>query len=253
MEIYPGIEIVDLALYIKKNKILVITDTQIGMEESLNKQGILVPRFQFDDIIKRLDKIFSKVVIKTVVINGDIKHEFGEISDQEWRNTLKLLDYLMKKADVILVKGNHDTILGPIADKRNLKIVNHYNINNISILHGHKIYPNLNKLVIIGHEHPAISLKKGARVEKFRCYLKGKWNKHVLIVQPSFNFVRIGTDILKEKLLSPFLQNSLDNYEVYVVEDNIYSKIEVNSLKSEGFKASGNVLYFGKVGDLRSN
>lgn len=233
MEIYSGIEIVDLALYIKKNKILIITDTQIGLEESLNKQGVLVPRFQLKDIIKRLDKIFSKVVVKTIILNGDVKHEFGEISDQEWRNTLKLLDYLMKKAKVVLVKGNHDTVLGQIAEKRKLKIVNSYNIDNISILHGHKIIPNLNKVVIIGHAHPAINLKKGARIEKFRCYLKGKWNKHTLIVQPSLNFVRIGSDVLKEKLLSPFLQDNLENYEVYVVEDKVY--------------------YFGKVKDLRSN
>ena len=52
MDIIPGIKLVDLALSIKDT--LIITDTQIGYEESLNKQGILIPRFQLNDILKRL-------------------------------------------------------------------------------------------------------------------------------------------------------------------------------------------------------
>lgn len=236
-EIYPGIEIVDLALYIREHKTLIITDTQIGLEENLNKQGILIPRFQYKDIIKALDKIFDKAGIENidkVVINGDVKHEFGEISRQEWRDVLNLLGYLQEKSKkIILVKGNHDTILGPLAEKKGLQIKNHYNIGNITILHGHKIFPRLklNKIIIIGHEHPAVSLKKGSRVERFRCYLKGKWKNHVLIVQPSLNFVRIGYDVLQEKLLSQFLQHDINNFDVYIVEDKIY--------------------YFGKIKDLR--
>ena len=47
MEIAKGIEIIDLGLYIKKHKLLVFADFHIGYEESLNKQGVLIPRFQF--------------------------------------------------------------------------------------------------------------------------------------------------------------------------------------------------------------
>lgn len=234
IEIYPGIEIIDLALYIRKNKTLVITDTQIGLEESLNKQGILIPRFQYKDIIKSLDRIFEKIKdkVETIIINGDVKHEFGTISKQEWRDVLNLMDYLRKKAEkIILIKGNHDTILGPLAEKKNLQIRDYYNVGDISILHGHKIFPDLRKIIIIGHEHPAVSLRKGIRSEKFRAYLKGRWKNHILIVQPSLNFVNIGTNILQENLLSPFLQKELDDFDVFIVEDKIY--------------------YFGKIKDLK--
>ena len=57
MEILESIEIVDLALYFES--ILVIADVHIGYEEALNKQGILVPRLQFDDMVKRMGAIFS--------------------------------------------------------------------------------------------------------------------------------------------------------------------------------------------------
>ena len=114
-------------------------------EEALNKQGLLIPRFQFPEIITRLDSIFNKLKnykIDKIVVNGDIKHEFGTISDQEWRHTLKLLDYFGQHCkEIILVKGNHDTILGPIAKKRNVQILNSYKTENETITHGDKIIP----------------------------------------------------------------------------------------------------------------
>ncbi len=128
MEILKDIEIFDLALYVKGH--LILTDFHIGYEEALNKQGVLVPRFQFQEIIRRLEKILKKLKgknIEKIVINGDLKHEFGTISDQEWRLTLRLLDFLGKYCkEIILIKGNHDTILGPIAKKRNVKILENY-------------------------------------------------------------------------------------------------------------------------------
>jgi hypothetical protein len=234
MGILKDIEIIDLALYQKKKSILVITDTQIGYEESLNKQGILIPRFQFKDSLYRLSKIIDTTKPKKIIINGDIKHEFGTISQTEWRHTLRLIDFLAEKAELILIKGNHDTVLGPIADKKNIEIKNYYYVDSIYLCHGHQIpedndFKNAN-IIIIGHEHPAIGLKEKGRVEKFKCFLKGKYKDKILIVQPSFNLLIEGTDILKERLLSPFLHQNIDTFEVFVVSDE--------------------VMYFGKVKNI---
>lgn len=225
-----GIKIIDLGIMLKNEKILVLSDFHIGYEEALNKQGILVPKFQFKDIIKRLTKIFSRLKkdkIKKIIINGDIKHEFGTISEQEWRETLRLLDFLTKFCDeIILVKGNHDTIIGPIAKKKNVSVVDYYFAGDVLVTHGHKI-PNKNilkkaKTIVIGHEHPAISLRENIRTEKFKCFLKGKYKGKSLVVMPSFCLVTEGTDILKEKLLSPFLDQDLKNFDVFVVADKVY-------------------------------
>lgn len=230
MKIYNNIEIVDLALKYKEN--LIFADFHIGFEEALNKEGVLVPRFQFSEIIKRLDKIFEKVKgIKRIIINGDLKHEFGKISDQEWRDSLKLLDYFMKKGEVILVKGNHDTILGPIAEKREIKIVDRYDVDDITILHGDKILKEkAGKILIIGHEHPAVSFKE-RRDEKYKCFLLGKYKNKILIVMPSFNLVNEGSDISKENLLSPYLQQNLDDFRIFVVEDRVYDFGKVNDIR----------------------
>lgn len=229
MRILPDMEIKGLALYF--DSALVIADTHIGYEEVLNKRGFLVPRTQFEDMAKRMEKVFDELKgkeIGKIIINGDLKHEFGTISEQEWRNTLKFLDLLAKHCkEIMLIKGNHDTILGPIAKKRDVKVIDKTIIGSILIAHGDKI-PDKKSLarvstIIIGHEHPAISLKEGARIEKYKCFLKGSYKGKNLIVQPSFNTLIEGTDILQDEVLSPFLKQSLDDFEVYVVEDKVYN------------------------------
>ena len=310
MKIFENMELVDLAVY--TNRTLIVSDFHIGYEEALNKQGILMPRFQFKEIIERLENMFRKLKgrkIENIVILGDLKHEFGTISEQEWRHTLRLLDYLGQHCkEIILIKGNHDTILGPIARKRNVEVRDYYIIepikndkrmpiakktnkqapitkktNNkdrqkiinitgrvlknliikknsqkstgkILCLHGDKIPPKELlegvSTIIIGHEHPAVSIKDGPRAEVFKCFLAGKWKRKDLIVVPAFNLVTEGTDILrncytisgtpkipkefssvmKEKVLSPFLKGNLKDFEVIVVADKLYGFGKVKDL-----------------------
>ncbi len=235
-KIFKDIYANDLTLEIKNN--LIFGDIHIGYEEALNKTGHLVPRFQFQDTIKRLEKILSKKIYDSIILNGDIKHEFGTISNQEWRDSLKILDLLSKHTKkVILIKGNHDTILGPIGEKKELAIVNEYTLGEIYICHGHIIPKteayNKSKIVIIGHEHPSITLHDNVRTEKFKCFLIGNFEKKTLIVMPSFNLVTTGTDILSEQLLSPFLtkQKTLDDFSVFLVEDKVYAFGKVKKIK----------------------
>ena len=263
MKILPNMEIVDLALYFDST--LVIADVHIGYEEALNKQGILVPRLQFEEMSRRMENIFKSLKhkkIERIIVNGDLKHEFSTISEQEWRNTLKFLDLLAKHCnEIVLIKGNHDTILGPIAKKRNVKIwdyvliepltekrnneklsilkktIKKRNKNKILIAHGNKILPKelLEEVstIIIGHEHPAVSLKEGPRVEQFKCFLKGKYKGKTLIIQPSFNTIVEGTDLLRAKILSPFLKQNLDNFDVYIVEDKVYEFGKMRNLRKK--------------------
>lgn len=236
MEILTGIKIIDLCLYIKKEKILVISDLHIGYEEALNKQGIFVPRFQFKDTIERLKKIVDSVEINKIIILGDLKHEFGTISETEWKQTLAVLDlFEAKTKDIVLIKGNHDTILGPIARKKNLQILPYEKINDILFIHGDKIVENkdfkTSKIAIMGHEHPAVTLREKAKKETFKCFLLGSYKRKKLIVMPSFNLVTTGTDILKERLLSPYLKD-VSNFEVFIIEnEEVYDFGKIKGLK----------------------
>ncbi|MFC1723330.1 metallophosphoesterase [Nanoarchaeota archaeon] len=230
IEPIAGLELIDLAIYIPKHKILCIADVHIGYEQALTKQGVLVPKFHFKDIIKRIEKILrfmkdSDRSIETIIINGDLKHEFGTISDEEWRNTIRFIDLLSRHCKkILLIKGNHDTILGPIAEKRKVELIDSYKVGEFFFCHGDSIpsIPKGIKTILIGHEHPAVTLRDGVRNETFKSHLIGSYRRHKIIVQPSFNQLVEGTDVKEEKLLSPFLKSGISDFRAFIIGDKIY-------------------------------
>lgn len=228
--ILPGLRIAGLGLFVESEKTLVVGDLQLGFEESLNAQGVFIPRVNLKKCVKRLNEIFSELKeIDRIAINGDLKHEFGRISEQEWREVVEVLQLMKRHAkEVIIVKGNHDIALGPIAGWENVKIVEQLFLEKekILIVHGHRVPEskefNEAKILIIGHEHPAIALHEGVKREKFKCFLKGKFREKTLIVIPSLTELTTGTDVLNEKLLSPFLEKGIEEFEAWVIEDKPY-------------------------------
>lgn len=236
MEIIPGVEAIGASLWFAMEKILVIGDIHMGYEESLAKRGMLVPRVQFKETIKNIGEILGRVKPEMIIINGDLKHEFGKISDQEWLDTSRFLDVLSKGCKkILIVKGNHDTVLGPIAKRNGVEFVDYCcfklesgenKINSVCVLHGDvKIEDPIIKksdLLVIGHEHPAILLEEGPKREKFKCFLLKNFGKQKMIVMPSFLPIIEGTNVKREKFLSPYLQEKLDMFEVFIVGDKVY-------------------------------
>lgn len=218
-----GAVIIDSALLI--HDYLIISDIHLGYEHALNKEGLMIPRFQYKKIIKRLEEILNVSTATKIIVNGDLKHEFGKISKQEWDEVMNFIEFLKEHFDeIILIKGNHDNFTGFIAEKSGLNVYENYSVENYIVMHGDKIPPNFKEInadtVIIGHEHPSIGLRSGERIEKVKCFLKGKLNNKNFIVMPSFNFITEGSDCLQEKTISPFLKGiSLGNFEVFAVEN----------------------------------
>ena len=140
MEISKDIEIVNCGLFLRKERILIINDLHIGYEEALQQRGILVPRFQTKEIMELLEKMVGEVKPIKIILNGDVKHEFGKALKQEWREVMEVIDFLQKSGmEVIIVRGNHDPILAPIIERRGVKIVKEYRVRDILVVHGDKI------------------------------------------------------------------------------------------------------------------
>jgi hypothetical protein len=185
-----------------KEKILVVGDLHLGFEEMLNKSGVLVSRQMFEEMISDLNNVFGEVGrVDKVVLLGDVKHDFGGILKQEWSDVNALLNYLESMAgEVVVVKGNHDNILEPILKKRKMRLWNCYIWREFAFLHGdkdfRKIWDKKIKYLIIGHGHPAVKLreKKGTKVEKYKCFLIGKFRGKEMIILPSFIDYYAGSD-----------------------------------------------------------
>ena len=241
------IKFLNKALLIEnKKRILVLGDLHLGYEEAMNKVGILIPRFQFQETLKELKEIFREIgKVDEIVILGDFKHEFGGINKQEWRDVLRVLDFLKKMGGkVVLIKGNHDSILGPIAQRKEVKIKDFYvkclgEKERICFLHGHKNFlkcldKNI-KILIMGHRHPAVVLQDKYKKERYKCFLRGKWKKKDVIILPSFFPFIEGSDVVnigKNRLFIP--ERNLKSFSVLIYEEK-----------------TGRVYDFGKLKNLR--
>jgi putative SbcD/Mre11-related phosphoesterase len=222
VEIAEGVYIIDLGLYLEKERTLIFSDFHLGYEESLATKGVLVPRFQYKDTSKRVGKILESLKkVDKIIVAGDLKHEFGIVSRQEWGDALDLLDFMSAYAkEIILIRGNHDTLTEPIARQAGVKVTDKVELGNVCIAHGDNIQETNAKTIVIGHEHPAITLTDEVNAEKVKCFIKGKYKRKTLIVIPSFNLVQEGTNILSRRHLSPYLDN-INNFEVYVIADKV--------------------------------
>ncbi|MBS3146386.1 metallophosphoesterase [Candidatus Woesearchaeota archaeon] len=231
VEILKGIEILDLSLYLKKYKTLIISDLHLGIEDSLIDQGILIPKNQFKIIKNKIDSLIQTRIVKTIVLNGDIKHELSRINKQEWED-IDLLLNSFNKLKIVLIFGNHDIIMMNILKNKGYYAKKFIEFGDIVILHGDIIPIEVynKKVIIIGHEHPSIILTEGAKSEKFKCFIKGKWKEKTLIVMPSFNPLTEGTNVLNFKFLSPFIKSDIKNFNVYIVGDKIYNFGKIKNL-----------------------
>ncbi|RME77307.1 metallophosphoesterase [Candidatus Woesearchaeota archaeon] len=208
---------------LKIDETLILCDVHLGYEKSL--QRVQLPLFQFEDIIAQLQEVLRNDHFKRIIINGDLKDEFSRISNQEWRHVTQFLELCKEHCDdIIVIKGNHDTLLNPIIRKFKITFVDTYQFDDVFVCHGDKKIPLPDecKVVIIGHEHPAITLREGVRTEKYKCFLVGNYEGKQLIVLPAFYSAHQGSDITSAKRLSPFLPKNLDSFEVFVVGDTVY-------------------------------
>ena len=238
MEVLSGIEIYEESLFIKDLNLLVFGDLHIGKELALKKSGILVPINQTKELVKKISSIIKITKPKKIVINGDLMHSFGELNHIDWEditNLIKSIRVNSKDVKITIIKGNHDTSLKPLIDKLKLNFADYYLEKNILICHGDKIPEKINetKTIIIGHQHPLVTLQSEGKSENYKCYLKGKYKKANLIVMPAINPLSKGQNVLTKSSITPFIDESkLLNFEVYILGDKVYYFGKLKNLKN---------------------
>lgn len=232
------INFVGKCLFIKNfgKKILVIGDLHFGFEEVMNNSGVFISRKMFDEAIVYLDRVFETTgEVHEVILLGDVKHSFGTIIRQEWKEIIGLLDYLKNKSQkVTIVRGNHDNVVGPLAREAGVAVVDYYLNENFCFLHGDADFAQIHdkkiKFWVLGHAHPAIKIREGVKVEKFKCFLVGDYKKKKIIIVPSFLDYGLGSDP-REKSLILAWPIKLEEFEVFVVADEDLEVLNFGKLK----------------------
>ncbi|MFB6116617.1 MAG: metallophosphoesterase [Candidatus Nanosalina sp.] len=212
-----GFETVDSlpCLHHPEMNLLVLSDVHLGLEGSVTSEGGYVPKFQLEDILKDIETAREETDASRILVNGDLKNEFRKNYYSEKKEVDRFIKELQKDFDeVIIIKGNHDNFLDEIVEKNGLKLKKRHLEQEILFVHGHQDVESLEdyQTVVIGHEHPALSLKDEIGVvEKVDCLLHGETTEGTgIIVLPAFSNIANGTRINetpKSELLSPVLRN----------------------------------------------
>lgn len=226
-------QFISKTLFFPEKGILAVGDLHIGFEYQLQQSGVIVPENQTQEIISELKKIFAKIEktnrIKKIIFLGDIKHSFSyQWKEKSYFN--KILNFLKEKfsdKNIILIKGNHDTIDYSFADK-----LKDYHIeDNIAFVHGHKLFPEIFsekiKTIVMGHIHPSVILSDKPKIkrEKFKCFLTGKFKNKNIIIMPSFLSTVEGQTINEysegyKDDFSIIPKKNLLNFRIHVVGEN---------------------------------
>ncbi len=226
-----GIEIPGLGIFLEDVSTLVVADLHIGYEEALEVKGIHIPVSQYPRIKKELEAMIKRTNPERIVLVGDVKHEFGDITRQEWNELIDLFRFLKEEIpEVHVVRGNHDNFLVPIIRKFGARFHEEgFLLDYVYFTHGHKelLIESLSaELIVIGHEHPAIAIRDDLGVKhKFKCLLHGDYGDKELIVLPAISPFMPGTEInavTANDLLSPILRRcDLLRFRVYVIDPDI--------------------------------
>lgn len=224
--------LIDTGLYRVDRHTLVLADLHLGYEESMHRQGVLLPETRFEDLFQRFERVCSSLRVSAearldcLIVNGDLRHAFGPLNDAEWRELNAFFERVSPFCRrLIVIEGNHDPTMTVFAKRfSNVEIRAEYRQQGWLYVHGDKI-PTLHETtshIVIGHEHPALSLQDPVtgRRERFKAFLKGAFRERTLWVLPSCNTLIPGTDLSKEGVFSPILRESgRQNCEAYVRDD----------------------------------
>lgn len=237
------------ALFISKERILVIGDLHVGLEYELYGYGIIIPP-QAEKFSKLIDRLIKTTKAKTLVVLGDVKHEVPGISYREIKEIPKLFSYLTKKIQVICCKGNHDTYLEELLPKE-VKIYSSrgFKIGSYGFFHGHA-WPS-KKLIrcdwlFAAHIHPAIEFVDSLGYRHIeQVWVRGKLNEKIvkkkyrikkcgkmrLVISPTFNRLLGGLSLnstFNKEYLGPLFGNAvdIDKCKLYLLDGTFLGSIK---------------------------
>ncbi len=207
---------------VKIGDAVIIADVHIGLEAMMQRTGVYIPSL-LRDVIDSIRGLLERENAGRLVIAGDLKHSFAPM----FRERLELKEFVDKIKgsvdDIILVRGNHDIEIGWL-EYEGVHITNCLRLHGWTVVHGHR--PSELRRLVIGHEHPAVTLRDevGASV-KMRAFLVDEG----LVVLPAFSPWAYGNDVLRETI-SPMLKGGrAENMRIIVpVGDEL---LEFGSIK----------------------
>lgn len=197
LELKPGVWIdCRRALFLEQARVLCLADLHLGYLWAHRIAGQMLP-VKEDDTATRLQDLCQSYDPVRVVVLGDIVHRAvptPQIRD-ELTSFLRLVSVCSR---VELIAGNHDRALAKLLPSH-VPLHSQVQVGSYVLVHGDlPVVAQSDSVVVMGHEHPAVSLGDGVRGARFPCYLAGPR----LIVLPAFSMWAAGSDVRRGVFLS---------------------------------------------------
>lgn len=207
LDVAPDLRLINgRCAMLMRSRTLLLGDLHLGIEASLELEGMQLPRAQAREMRRRIDEVVSAHHPKRIVVLGDLKHEFSRNLDQEWSQVREMLEHLGSLAELTVVRGNHDNYLATITSRLGLELVDQAVIDGVHLSHGHLTEPG--RPLVQGHEHPSARLFDGVggyvKLPAFLYHPQAE-----VLVLPAFSPLAAGNDVstlLAGDVLSPGLR-----------------------------------------------
>jgi DNA ligase-associated metallophosphoesterase len=157
-----------LALFHKEQKWLAVADLHFGFELSQRLAGRMVPWWGMKSTSVRLLHLLATYEPQRLIIVGDLVHDRAGAEPVR-----KLLSTAREYCEVIAIAGNHDRELRKI-----IEFVDTFTTDGFEFHHGDCQRKHSGAIEVIGHLHPASTLRDGAGLHlKFPAFVQepGCW------------------------------------------------------------------------------
>lgn len=175
-----------LALFHEREHWVAIADLHYGFELSQRAAGRLVPLWGMESASARLFGLLADYQPRQLIIVGDLVHDSTALVALR-----QLLQRVAKQCQIIGVAGNHDREL-----RRQIELRDSFKTEEYEFHHGDCAQRRGGRIEIIGHFHPAASLRDGAGLRlKFPAFVQESdcW------ILPAFSPWAAGTEWIWEE------------------------------------------------------
>ena len=182
----------DRATFFSEAETLVVADLHVGRAEA---SDVEVPLGERADLTERLGAVVDRLAPETVIVAGDVLHEFGRVSHRA-AETLNALDEACREAgaELVLVAGNHDRMLASVWGE---EVHAEYRVDagdrEVLVCHGHEEPTAEADCYVVGHDHPTIAIEG----QKQPCVLAGEgvYRERDVLMLPAFSRVASGVSV----------------------------------------------------------
>lgn len=171
-------------VWVPQHGTLIASDLHFEKGSFLARHGSLIPPYDTQDTLERLEKLLQHYAPQQLVLLGDSFHDRAAWLrlDDTLRDRIVALT---RAVPTVWVEGNHDAAL----QAHGLgQFVAQYRLGNVLLVHEPS---NADAPQMIGHYHPKVRLSVGAGKVSGRCFV----HTERLFVMPSFGSYTGGLDV----------------------------------------------------------